>query len=488
MTLVDDLVSRFKAQLASEVVTAVAGAVLIVGLARLLDPDGYGLLFLALSVFGVFELVARLGIARSAGRYISEYKETDPTQLPHIVRTALLVNVATIGIAVLTLIVSYRYIVAVLGEPTLAPFLLLGAVFIALGASITFLQKVLQGFEAIEFVAVLEVIGRISRLVLALGLVIAGFGALGALWGYVLSALLTSAIGFGYLYRRVRRFRESASTIEPGLRRRIVEYAVPITATNTARVLDKRVDTLLVGYFLSPVAVSYYVLATQVVKFVETPMSALGFTLSPTFGAQKAAGNVGEISRIYETALVNALLLYIPAGAGMILVAEPMVHLVFGAEYRGAVVVLQVLALYAMLQAVTKITGNGLDYLGRARGRAVARGITGLLNVGLNVALIPTIGVVGAAVATVITYGLYTAANVYIVAQELELRATFLLKHLGVIAIIAGTMSTVVFALVGYISGWFTLALVVVIGGLVWVVLSVATGLLEVRKLVSVAT
>ncbi len=488
MSLVGDLVSRFKAQLASQIIGAVVSAALIVSLARLLNPDGYGLLFLTLSVLGIFKLVARLGIARSAGRYVSEYKNTKPDQIPHIVRTALLVNLVMIGITAPALAVSHRHIAAFFDEPEMIPFLLLGILLVALGTSITFLEKVLQGFEAITFVAVFDVVGRTSRLLFALGFVIAGFGALGALWGYVLSALLTSAIGFGYLYRRVRHHSGTTAEIEQGLRRRIVEYAIPITATNTAKILDKRVDTLLVGYFLSPIAVGYYVLASQTVSFLEKPMSALGFTLSPTFGAQKASGNIDQISRIYESALINSLLLYIPVGAGIILVADPVIHLVFGTEYSGAIVVLQVLGLYAMLQAVTKITSNGLDYLGRARGRAIARGITAVLNVVLNIALIPTIGVVGAAIATVITFGLYTAANIYIAAQEFDLRAAFILKNVGLIVGITCVMSAVVFVLAGYISGWVTLVIAVGVGGLIWAVLSVATGLLDFRKLASIMT
>lgn len=488
MSLKDELASRFKAQFANKLIKAIAGALLTVGLARLLEPDRYGLLFLALTVLMLFKLVARNGIGRSAGRYVAEYKETDPAQVFHIVRVSLLINIATILFSSLVLVVSHNYIAALLGEPQLVPFLLIGVLFVALGASIRFLEMVLQGMEAITFIAVMGIFGRISRMVLALGLVVAGFGAIGALWGYVLSAALTSAVGFAYLFHRIRSFRDSTTGIESGLRRRIVEYTVPIAATNTSRILDHHIDTLLVGYFLSPVAVSYYVIGGQIVNFMETPLSALQFTLSPTFGAQKAAGNIERISRIYEEALMNGLLLYVPAGAGVILVAEPTIRLVFGPDYSGAAAVLQVLGIFVILKAIIKVSDNGLDYLGRARERAIARAVTAVLNVALNIVLIPTIGVVGAAIATVMTYGLYTAANVYIAAQEFRLRKVFILKRTGLIVGITAIMSAVVFGLSGYIAGWVTLGLVIGVGGVIWMVLSVATGLLRIREIASMVT
>ncbi|WP_254272280.1 flippase [Haloarcula marina] len=485
MSLKDELASRFRAQLVSKFITAAAGAALSVGLARLLDPSNYGVLFLALTVASTFQLVARFGIARSAGRYIAEYRETDPTQIPHIVRTSLLFNVGSILLAGLVLVASHRYIATLLNESALVPFLLLGTLFMVFGTLVAYLEKVIQGFEDITFVAVLRAVGRVSRVLLALGLVVAGFGATGALWGYVISSLLASVVGFVYLARRARSFYDATATAEPGLRRRIAEYAVPIMATNTSIVLDKRIDTLLVGFFLSPVAVSYYVVSEKVVSFVLAPTSALSFTISPTFGSEKAAGNLGRISRIYEETVMNALLLYAPAGAGLVLVAEPLITLVFGAEYSGAVAVLRVLGLYVILTMVMQISDNGLDYLGRARERAIARLVTAVLNVGLNVALIPVIGVVGAAIATVATRGLYTAANVAIITQELDLRAGFVLRRLGLIAFITATMSVVVFTLIEYITGWVTLVAVVAVGVVVWGALSLVTGLLETKQVLS---
>lgn len=488
MSLRDKLVSRFRAQLGSKLVTAVTGGALTVGLARLLEPNGYGVFSLALAISSIFMFAARFGIARSAGRYVAEYKETDGAQIPYIIRTSLLLNVGSILAVVILFVASHRSIAARLNQPALVPFLLLGCLFVVFGALVEYTEHVIQGFEAITFAAILRSCGRLSRLFLALGLVIAGFGAIGALWGYVLSLLLATVIGGVYLYTTVREYGADASEVESGLRRRIAKYALPVMATNASLVLDKRIDTLLVGFFLSPVSVSYYVVGGKIVSLALAPIAALSFTISPTFGAQKAAGNVDRVSRIYEKTLVNALLLYFPAGAGIILVADPMINLVFGPDYSGAVAVVRVLGLYIVLSAVVQISDNGLDYLGRARERAIARLTTALMNVGLNILLIPAIGVVGAAIATVFTRGLYTVANLVIITSELDLRPGFLLRKLGLIAASTIAMSTVVFGLMDHVSGWLTLGLVVTVGVLVWGVMSVATGLLQPRSLVGFVT
>jgi len=485
MSLVDRLVSGFKAQFLSKLVSSVAGAILLTALARLLEPQGYGVFMLALTVFGSFQLVARLGIPGSAGRYVAEFKETKPEQISHVIRFSVALSLVAIAVTVLAVFLSYDLVVDLLDDPELEPYLLVGSVLLVLSTLRKYLYKVLQGFEEIRFVAVIKAIDPVGRLVFAVGLVIAGFGVMGAYVGYVISMVLTVALGGGYLFVRFREIDADGVSMEEGLRRRIAEYSLPLTVTNSAYVLDRRIDTVLVGLFLSPTEVGFYVLGERVVRFIETPMSALGFTLSPMFGAEKAAGNVRQLSRIYERALVNSLLFYIPAAAGLVIVAEPLIEMVFGTEYRGAVVVLQVLGLYAVFKAITKLTDNGLNYLGRARDRAAFRVTTALLNVVLNVVLIPVFGVVGAAMATVVSYGIYTAANVYIVSLELELRPTYLLRQLVPVTFITGVMSAVVLQLVGYVSGWATLLFVVVAGVAVWGLLAVAIGMLDVRKIVS---
>ncbi|UTF52960.1 flippase [Natronosalvus rutilus] len=480
MSRPDSLGSRFTVEFVGQLAATVAGGLLTILLARLLGPDEYGLLFLAIAVFGSLGILSKLGIAKSGARYIAEYKERRPEQIPHIIRTTAWYNLLAIAVVGTALVVGHRHLARVIGEPSLTPFLLLGALYLALEASSTYVRLILQGFEQIKVSAAVHALDRVSRLAFAVGLVVLGFGALGALAGYLLSFAFASAVGIGFLYVRQYRPLDTGASIEDGLRRRIGSYTVPLTATSTANTLDKKVDTILVGFFLSPVAVSYYVLSKQIVQFVETPMSALGFTLSPTFGAEKASDNIERAARLYETSLVYSLLLYVPVGAGIVLVAEPTVSLLVGQEYLGAVPVLQVLAAYAVLQAVTNLTSNGLDYLGRARSRAVVKGTTAALNVVLNVLLIPTLGVVGAAIATVITYSMYTLANVYIIHQEFSLRLGYLVRRLVAIGAITGIMALTVAAVTDYITSIPSLLLVVGLGVVVWGALSVATGLLDI--------
>ncbi|MWV40049.1 flippase [Natrialba sp. INN-245] len=485
MVSVSRLGSRFRMEFLSTLVATISGALLVVVLARLLDPDGYGLLYLTLAVIGVTKLFAKLGLGRSTARYITEYKEKDPTQLRHILKFSAGISLALLFIVTLVVSVGHRQIATLIGEPDVAPFLVLGSLFLVFGTTLGFLRKVLQGFEAIQLAALLSIIRSVTKAVVAIGLVVASFGAMGALAGWVLGAFLASLIGIIVVYSRYYRSLDFSAPVESGLRRRIAEYAVPVAASEAAGNLSSRIDTVLVGFFLNPVAVSYYVVAEQVVSMVQSPSNALGFTLAPTFGSEKSAGNAEKAARIYEEAFQHMALLYLPAAAGIILVSEPLVELVFGTDYLGAVPVLQVLGLYAFVKANILVSAKALDFLGRARSRAIVKGVTSVLNVLLNIALIPTVGVVGAAIATVITSSMYAIANIYIIYDELHLRIVHLIWRTLQIIGITLLMSLVVFVLLDQITGWITLLLVVCVGVAVWAALSVLSGILDIERVLS---
>ncbi|ELY42680.1 polysaccharide biosynthesis protein [Natronorubrum bangense JCM 10635] len=241
-------------------------------------------------------------------------------------------------------------------------------------------------------------------------------------------------------------------------------------------------DTVLVGFFLNSTAVGFYVLADQIVQFIETPADALGFTLSPTYGSEKAEGNIKQAANIYETALTQTLAVYIPAAMGVFLVAEPAIIFIFGLEYEGAIIVLQILSIFIILKSVTKITSDGLDYLGRAKSRAYVMTASSILNLILNIILIPHFGVEGAALATVISYSIYTLFNLYLVKIELGVKMERIYSDIIKILFVSIIMAIFVLYLLKYVSGVISLSVVVAFGGLVWLLLSSKFNLIDFAK------
>ncbi|WP_458188923.1 flippase [Haladaptatus sp. NG-WS-4] len=476
----------FKATLTARALHVVSSGLLVILLTRyLLTPAEYGLLGSALAVLGVAGLFADLGTAKSAARYVTEYRERDPGQVPHVLRAAIRYRLVAIVVVAAAFALLADPIARLVNQPELAPLFVLGGAYLAVHSLSTFSVVVFQGFNRVTWSAVTKATGSVSLLVFVVGGVLLVGGAVGALVGYVVSYALATVVGIGVLYSKFYTTHEPDDR-EDGLSRRVLRYSVPLTATKGANVLDKKIDTILVGALVGPVAVSHYFLAKNISTFLQAPAASLGFTISPTYGEQKAGDERESAARLYETTFRHTLLLYVPAGAGLVLVADPAVTQVFGAKYAGAIPVVQVYAGYVVLQAVMFITSDALDYLGRARERAWAKGVTSVANFLLNLLLIPTFGAVGAAWATVVTHSAYSLVNLAVVHQELELSLSRLLRHVAFVCAITLAMSTVVIIALSFVSGLLSLLAVVALGAGVWVGLATASGLLDVRRVMRV--
>lgn len=482
MSTLSDIGSRFRVEVFGRLVNVVLGLLLITILARLLNPDGYGLLYLTVSVLGIIQVLADLGLKSSNSKYISEYKEKDHSQIYPIIRTTFVMLLVLLFLSSISIFISRAHMADLLGEPQLEDLLIVGIVYILSHSLFSFIRKSLQGLEDIGGTAILAIVQSVTKFILALSFVVGGFGVIGALTGYALSGLIGFLLGIVLLYRNHYEIFRAATELESGLRRRIIEYSIPVTVTTVGRKLDTRFDTILIGFFLNPTAVGFYTVAKQVVAFAQTPAKSLGFTLGPTFGAKKAAGDLEAASRMFEKSLVNTLLLYIPAAVGIVLVAEPAITLVFGGDYANAVPVLQILSLYLILIASNQIISNALHYLGRSKSRAILRSITAVLNLLLNILLIPLFGIVGAATATVITFSLYTIGQGYVAHGELEIQIQYIARQSLIIIMISCMMGAIVYLLSDFISGWLSLILVIGVGVVVWAVSVIATGIIDPKE------
>ena len=482
-SLAERIAGGVKASFAANTVDMLANAALILLLTRVLfTPAEYGTLNLVLAAMSVVAILATMGLPKSAGRYVTEFAESDPGLVRHVVRRSVAFVVALATVVGVALLVVGEPIASLAGQDALVPYLAIGAVYVVAVALTQYARELLRAFDRIEWSAIVRVVMGVSRVAFVVGFVLLGLGVAGALWGYVASYVVAAAVGGALLLVRLAGEFEAKTDPDTSLSRRILEYSVPLTATRGANVLDKKVDVLIVGALLNVTAVGYYTIAKQVSDFVSMPASSFGFTISPALSEQRAKGEQTRAAKMYERGLTYVLLAYVPAVTGLALVAEPMVRYVFGTDYLGAVPVVQVYGGFILVNAVNKVTSDGLDYLGRARSRAIIKTAMAVANVILNLLLIPVFGVVGAAIATVITYTVYTGSNVFFMHQELPLSFTRVLRSLGIVCLVTAGMAAAVWFALPYVSGLPTLFGAVFVGVAVWATLSVVGGVVDPRE------
>jgi O-antigen/teichoic acid export membrane protein len=165
--------------------------------------------------------------------------------------------------------------------------------------------------------------------------------------------------------------------------------------------LNLRLDVLLLAALANSRQVGVYSVAVLIAELVWMPTWALAqATKEQQAGAEPRAAAEVTARALRMTLVVSVLL-----AAGLALVAPPMVLLLFGSDFESAIAAIWVLLPASVAMAVWRLLSVLLARLAPIRVTAGIALAAVLSNCLLNLLLIPALGIIGAALASVASYG-----------------------------------------------------------------------------------
>jgi O-antigen/teichoic acid export membrane protein len=172
--------------------------------------------------------------------------------------------------------------------------------------------------------------------------------------------------------------------------------------------LNAYLDTLVLSQTVPPAELGRYAIAVSLSLLPVPLVSAVGYVAFPRLAAQRAAtmdtSQLQRIAVLSSAGIATAMLLPLAAAAYW------LVPVVFGAGYQGAVPLLWILAPGAVFLACGQVTGDLLRGRNRPLVVAWAQGLAAVFTVALLIALLPVVGVYGAAIASTVAYAVALAA------------------------------------------------------------------------------
>jgi len=160
------------------------------------------------------------------------------------------------------------------------------------------------------------------------------------------------------------------------------------------------VDTLLIGYFLGPAPVAIYEVAWRVSGTSALVFNTLHNVLFPRLSEWVSQEKPSELTRYAADLYYYSLLPVYALLTGGAVTGDALLSLIYGTSYAAGWLPLVVLLFGRLFYTIERASSTLLFALDRER--AVARiSVVGLaVNLGLNSLLIPTFGIIGAAIAT----------------------------------------------------------------------------------------
>ena len=378
--------------LMAEVVSKAFGFFFVMYTARYLGAEGFGILSFALAFTGIFGVFSDLGLSTLTVREVARDKTLASKYLGNIAVMKLILVVITFGLIAIT--------INLLGYPNQTiKVVYLVALSVIFGTFSNMFNSIFQACERMEYKSVGTILNSVLLLVGALFAISQGFSVV----SFASLYFIVSAIVLGYsLIVCVWKFTKPKLEGDWGFWKPTIKEALPFGLTGTFITIYVWTDSVMLSLMKGDEVVGWYTAAYRLVLallFIPTAFNSAVFPLMSRFYI--SSGN--SLKFMLEKHFKYMIIIGFPVGVGITLLADRFILLIFGAEYIPSIIVLQILTWAIVLIFARTALERVLESANRQIIVAEVFGSCALLNVILNVILIPKYSYIGAAWATLVT-------------------------------------------------------------------------------------
>jgi O-antigen/teichoic acid export membrane protein len=225
----------------------------------------------------------------------------------------------------------------------------------------------------------------------------------------ILAATLVLQLGWGYWCSRRNGLAPGHGRIS--LIRPLAAYGIAQIAALTPANLNAQLDQLVLSQTVAPADLGKYAIAVSLTSMPIPLVAAIGNVAFPRLAAQRVAS--ASTRRMQNRAIIGSAGIAIMMLVPLALVAYWLIPFLFGAGYRGAVPLLWILTPGGIFLACGQVAGDLLRGRNHPAVVAWAQGLAAIFTVVLLIALLPIVGVYGAAIASTAAYGIALAAMLH---------------------------------------------------------------------------
>lgn len=378
-------------------------------IARYLSKRDYGAFAYALSFVTLGQSIVLLGLDRAITRFLPIYEERRDFARMFGTIVLAVATAVSLGLALVLVVVGFRgaiegsliadrHAVTVLSILIfLSPIQALDEILIGMFAVLSrprsiFFRRYVAGPALRLAVVLLLVLGGTDVSFLALGYVLTG-GAGVAFYSVVLVRVLRER---GLL----RRFTLGTMRVPA---REVLAFTIPLLTTDLVYAMTYWSDAVLLGHFRGAADVAAFRVVQPAARLNELVISSFALLFTPVAARLFARRDEEGINRLYwQTALWLAVLSF-PVFAVTFSLARPVTVTLFGERYEQSAVYLALLSFGYYFQAALGFNGLTLKVFGKLRYIVSVNLLVVVINVGVNLLLIPRYGALGAAIGTTTT-------------------------------------------------------------------------------------
>ena len=359
---------------------------------RILGTVNLGKINYAQSIVSYFSLIAALGISTYAtreGARLRDYQSACNQFINEVFTMNVITTAVSYGILFLLLVfadglVPYRSLILILS---------LTVAFTTIGV-----DWINNLFEDYYYITVRSIALQIVNIVLLFILIHRRDDYLLYAFLIVFTQVCTGILNVFYC----RRYCKLRLTKLKKIKQHILPMAV-FFANNLAVTVYCSADSTMLGLIKGDHYVGIYAVATKVYTMIRSLLASVFAVCIPRLSNMAAKDEKKEFDSLLSTIIKGFMLVLIPAVAGLIVLARPIVLILSGQDFVEAVPTLQILSVALLFAIFGGIVTNCINIpLKMEKINLIATCVAAILNIVLNIFAIPIANQNGAAVTTVI--------------------------------------------------------------------------------------
>ncbi len=393
-------------------------------LARLMGVKGYGEYSVIITALNFVVVMSLFGLDTSVLRFLPSYLQKKDYAAAHgFLRfsyrlISVLAVICATGVFVFLLSNSKKYNIgfseAVFWSVLVVPFL----VFVNQASS------VLRALQKVK-----------ASLLPAYFLLPVGMG-LG--WGYyyfshqklpvdaaMMINLMVTIIVFIYIYRKVTSgVNKMIPVADPKPERKLwMMVSLTVLLTSLLNLLIKQSDILFVSYFLGNTAAGKYSAAAKMATLVALGLSIIDYVYVPKIAALWESHKLIGLQKLIREASKQILVITIPISIVLIVGGKWLLGL-FGHAFEASYVPLVILVCGQMINSLTGMVGGVLMMTGHQRVFFLFYFLSFVIQASLNFILIPSLGIIGAAIATASAIIILNLMGYFFIRKKIHISAS----------------------------------------------------------------
>lgn len=279
----------------------------------------------------------------------------------------------------------------------------------------------LNGIREMKKSGIAAIVQSVSMIVVSLFLLYRGFG----ISGLVIGTVLSSVVSCIYLIWITRHYFELELKGYVQTTKKMLLFGTQIFGANLLNAINYQADMIIVGYFLTATDLGYYGVAVALSKFFWILPQAIQKITYPATSEYLKMKNYTALQIMIDKSMKYTACILSPIALGIGFFGEKIITGLYRMDFNFSVLPLLILVIGTVIYGVIISIGSTITGAGRPDLGLKAIIISTTSNIVLNVLLIPSFGIIGAAIATTVTYVAYSLVTIYIIIKILKVNIDF---------------------------------------------------------------